>query len=292
MAPSAKLTERQRALLRWVGEGCPPGVMAQPSYRISAAALRNRGLITITGRGRTWRAKLTPAGAAYLDQLDGGSARRAPAPDPLALDFRGRIERHEVSRAQLERAVRLVDLIVGMARDRGWSVSVAGESENEVGLLDWSSAKDGHLVLELGARRMWLRLQEEGVRTRGALEDGESIVYDSCASGRLKLELRWGPWFTRQQRRWIDRPGAPLEGRLLELFEVAEARFAQAQLIASRQQLRDAGLTADQRAEAQALEHAWASDLRRARRRSDSLELERELRDQQRSLREAGGSTG
>lgn len=47
--------------------------MDNDSYRISAAALRNRNLIAIAGRGPTWRASITAAGRAYLKQVDGPS---------------------------------------------------------------------------------------------------------------------------------------------------------------------------------------------------------------------------
>jgi len=39
-------------------------------HRISAAALRSRGLITTSGRGPTWTAKIVPAGTEYLKQVD------------------------------------------------------------------------------------------------------------------------------------------------------------------------------------------------------------------------------
>lgn len=41
------------------------------SHRISAAALRRRGLVTISGRGPTWLATITTAGREYLKQADG-----------------------------------------------------------------------------------------------------------------------------------------------------------------------------------------------------------------------------
>jgi hypothetical protein len=47
------LTEQQREILKWIGDGCPAGVMTDDSHRISAAALRRRGLVRITGRGPT-----------------------------------------------------------------------------------------------------------------------------------------------------------------------------------------------------------------------------------------------
>src|SRR5262245_35655899 len=43
-------------------------------HRVSAAALRTRDLVRISGRGQTWRAEVTPAGRAYLED--------PPRPEP------------------------------------------------------------------------------------------------------------------------------------------------------------------------------------------------------------------
>lgn len=55
------LNESQEAVLRWVADGCPPGIMEGYSHRISAAAPRSRSLVRISGRGKTWRAELAQA---------------------------------------------------------------------------------------------------------------------------------------------------------------------------------------------------------------------------------------
>jgi hypothetical protein len=288
VARPIKLTEKQLALLRWIGDGCPDGVMSDDSHRISAAALRNRGLATTSGRGSAWTAKLTPAGAGYLADLgalrvDEPAARKPPAwPEPedvpvpakvgryhaVARDFRDRIERHEVSRAQLPRAARIVQAVAVEAQRRGWGVQTAGESENEVGLIDWSSAKDGHMVLSVGEHPFWLRLQEEGVGTRGVLEDGDARhAYDADGTGRLKLELRWGEWFTRQQTRWVDRRGAKLEDRLAEVFSEIIERVADAERAARLKQAREAHADAEAAAAAAAREQEWTRLMALARER-------------------------
>src|SRR5690242_20337488 len=71
MAHRPTLTEHQIGILRWIAEGCPGGVMDGVSYRISAAALRNRGLVRTSGRGPTWAAAVTDAGRDYLARVDG-----------------------------------------------------------------------------------------------------------------------------------------------------------------------------------------------------------------------------
>lgn len=246
-----KLTAKQTELLRWIARGCPEGVMQDQGYRISVAALRHRGLATTSGRGTAWRAQITRAGRRYLAELDGVAPEEldsGPGPllgpsagaaldadlHPVARDFHDRIERHEVSRAQLCRATAIVQSLVSEAQQRGWEVELSGYSRNEVGLVDWSSAKDGHFIVSVGEHHYWLRLQEEGVRTRTALEDDDAPTtlpadaYDADGTGRLRLELRWGPWFTRQQTRFQDRPDAPLQDRIEDVLREIEQRAAQA----------------------------------------------------------------
>src|SRR5262249_15686713 len=62
------LNAAQQAVLRWIADGCPDGVMEGYPHRISAAALRTRGLVNISGHGKTWRAELTPSGRSYLER--------------------------------------------------------------------------------------------------------------------------------------------------------------------------------------------------------------------------------
>src|SRR5262245_29516390 len=72
MAQRTTLNEVQVAVLRWISEGCADGVVADTvSARISAAALRNRGLVRTSGHGATWKANITVAGTEYLQQVDG-----------------------------------------------------------------------------------------------------------------------------------------------------------------------------------------------------------------------------
>jgi hypothetical protein len=70
MAQRTTLTEQQVRLLRWIADGCPEGVMNNDWHRISAAALRRRGLVTVSGRGASRKAKITANGREYLDRVD------------------------------------------------------------------------------------------------------------------------------------------------------------------------------------------------------------------------------
>jgi|SRR6185312_10978940 len=73
MAQRKTLTEQQVAILRWIADGCPERVMDSTFHRISAGALRNRGLVTTSGRGPRWSAKVTAAGRDYLREVDGAN---------------------------------------------------------------------------------------------------------------------------------------------------------------------------------------------------------------------------
>lgn len=70
MAQRKTLTEQQVEILRWISKGCPAGVMEGDAPRVSAAALRRRGLVTTSGRGSTWSAEITEAGHEYLTKVD------------------------------------------------------------------------------------------------------------------------------------------------------------------------------------------------------------------------------
>ncbi|MER7723884.1 hypothetical protein [Streptomyces sp. NPDC096323] len=59
------LNERQQAVLDWISNGCPDGTWNDTTYKVSAQALQNRGLVKITKRRRYWTAELTDKGRQY-----------------------------------------------------------------------------------------------------------------------------------------------------------------------------------------------------------------------------------
>ncbi|PRA06181.1 hypothetical protein CQ019_01880 [Arthrobacter sp. MYb229] len=63
------VNERQLEVLRWISDGCPEGKWPEDGfpYKTSAAALKSRGLVTITRHGSTWTAAVTKAGTHYLE---------------------------------------------------------------------------------------------------------------------------------------------------------------------------------------------------------------------------------
>jgi hypothetical protein len=62
MAQRNTLSERQVSVLRWIADGSPQGPIDGYSHRVSAAALRRRGLFETSGGGRSWTATITQAG--------------------------------------------------------------------------------------------------------------------------------------------------------------------------------------------------------------------------------------
>jgi hypothetical protein len=73
VAQRTTLPAQQVSILRWIVDGCPEGVMEGISHRVSAAALRSRGLVKTSGRGPSWTATVTEEGRDYLAQVDGPS---------------------------------------------------------------------------------------------------------------------------------------------------------------------------------------------------------------------------
>lgn len=74
---------RQLEVLQWIADGCPEGVMVGPTFRTSAVALRNRGLVSVSKRGG-WHASLNDAGRFYLDHgaYPGSAAQTSKSPEP------------------------------------------------------------------------------------------------------------------------------------------------------------------------------------------------------------------
>jgi hypothetical protein len=60
------LNERQVAVLSWIAEGCPDGIMEGDSYKVSAVALQDRGLIQVSRRRGVWQAEVTAGGRYYV----------------------------------------------------------------------------------------------------------------------------------------------------------------------------------------------------------------------------------
>lgn len=67
MAHSDPINPTQLAVLKWVADGCPDGVMPDGgTHKTSAKALQWRRLLEVSTKGGAWSARLTAAGHHYL----------------------------------------------------------------------------------------------------------------------------------------------------------------------------------------------------------------------------------
>jgi hypothetical protein len=75
---SRPVNELQVKVLRWIADGCPDDRVPTEGhlYKTSAAALKGRGLVTVSRRGGRWSAEVTDAGRYYLEH--GGYPPAAP----------------------------------------------------------------------------------------------------------------------------------------------------------------------------------------------------------------------
>lgn len=61
-----ELNDYQLSVLNWINDGCPGGVWDGESHKVSAAALRSRGLIKVSRSTGAWSATVTAKGRYYL----------------------------------------------------------------------------------------------------------------------------------------------------------------------------------------------------------------------------------
>ncbi|GAB5903131.1 hypothetical protein [Mycobacteroides chelonae] len=103
------LSVTQFDLLRWVADGCKDGVYEGGSHRVSARALHNRGLVQVSGSGRTWAVKITPDGTCRLQE----EAKRIEAERERAdREAQAKAERERERQQLRERALKLLDDVV------------------------------------------------------------------------------------------------------------------------------------------------------------------------------------
>jgi hypothetical protein len=126
-------------LLSWVSGGCKDGSYEGTSYRVSARALHNRGLIQVEGRGQAWTAKITSEGKRLLKE----QARRVEAE-------RERERRAEEARAEREREsqrlrARAVEVLEAVTEAGGRLALKADVSEREITQIADYLAKEGLL---------------------------------------------------------------------------------------------------------------------------------------------------
>ena len=149
-------------------------------------------------------------------------------------------ERHEVSRAALPRALRVVHALAAEAERRGYEVKLPSDVRDSYGRESWSGRKDGHLVITANGYTASIRVSEEGLPSRSYWDrqnwsysnGGPSTrrsasarkEYESGATGRLCLELLGGGGQSVRPSKWADRRSWMLEDKLPDLLHEIEIR--------------------------------------------------------------------
>ena len=111
-----------------------------------------------------------------------GERRPVPVPmrvarlHPVVRGFKEQTERHEVSRAALPRAVRILQGLAIEAERRGYTVSSAPDGRDRDMRKRWSGPDDGHVVIDADGYSARLRVSEEGLTSRSYWEQRPAIV--------------------------------------------------------------------------------------------------------------------
>lgn len=166
---------------------------------------------------------------------------------PLVVEFRSSRSRHEVSRAQLGRASRVIHALVAEAERRGYTVKASSTATPRYGQPKWSGPSDGHFVISTGECAVTLRILEEGLGSRSFWEH-ENLQrvptstgvylprnrpvsdYEANASGRLCIELLGYYRNTYRTHRWADRRSWRLEDKVGEVLWEIEVRSAESKI--------------------------------------------------------------
>lgn len=115
---ASHLTVAQFDLLRWVADGCKDDVYEGTSHRVSARALHNRGLLRVSGSGKTWTARITPDGTRRLKE----ETKRVEAErERVRKEQQAKAEREREQQQLRDRAAELLDdvIIAGGRLDLG-----------------------------------------------------------------------------------------------------------------------------------------------------------------------------
>jgi hypothetical protein len=212
--------------------------------------------------------------------------------------FRDDKAHHQVSRAHLARAVRIVHVLATEAERRGWSVPPPTESE-----------ESGRLMIATGGHDFWIDLSEKGVKerarweqeverysqafrywsTHGGGRDYPNGPYDKGATGELNLHLgsRRDHIFEGHQSNWGDRASWRLESRLPYAFREIEERIVKADRVEEEERIAAQERAEEERRAAEERERQWHVLMERARRRLVETQRAALLRSQEQAWREA-----
>lgn len=163
---------------------------------------------------------------------------------PLVAAFRADSARHEVSRAELPRACRILQALITEAERRGYEVRISVPRPVNHGRARWSGPNDGHFVIATDEYAATLRLHEEGLGSRSYWERENSRKvatstghysawnrpvsdYEANATGRLTIELVDFHPSNHRVARWSDRRSWRLDDKLGEVLWEIEVRSAE-----------------------------------------------------------------
>jgi hypothetical protein len=171
-----KLNDAQLAVLRWIAEGSPPNVMEGYAHRLSAAALRSRGLVKISGRGPAWRARITPEGESFLGGMSNTGMVKADSntsqkqrKSPSSAN-RAKSPKKEIPKLVLPRDLRGAHPLVIATRDAAGGPEVGDGGRLWLGPL----AGVAHLVLSRSLLRRALLVLH--ALTRESIKRGWEVV--------------------------------------------------------------------------------------------------------------------
>lgn len=162
---------------------------------------------------------------------------------PVVRRFRDAKTRHEVSRAEMPRMLRILQGLVVEAERRGFDVEIVeGEEPRRYGSAGWSGGRDGHLRFSIRGHSESLRIREEGLPSRsywiqqnstydyvkGESRPGPLSEYEEGATGRLEIEIV-GYGGGGRASKWGDRRSWALEEKLPEILREIEMRAVEAE---------------------------------------------------------------
>ena len=164
---------------------------------------------------------------------------------PVVRRFRDGSDRHEISRATMGRALRILQGLVTEAERRGHRVEpVPPSKRTRYGNAEWTGPRNGHIVITADDHPSALRFSEEGLPSRVHWEKQNQTYdtwghlggkwklpplteYEAGATGRLQLDIP-GYGGGGRPSKWADRKSWSLEEKLPEVLREIEVRAAEA----------------------------------------------------------------
>ncbi len=163
--------------------------------------------------------------------------RPVPVPDrvaryhPVVVQFRDRSDRHEVSKALLPRALRLLHALATEAERRGHTVTLAPDPHTAYGRDRWTGSQDGHVAVTVDGHPQALRLLEVGMPSRAHWERTNYFsrrpYAANTATGQLRIELTGYGGREGRTCRWADGKRSSLEEKLPDVLAEIEIRAAE-----------------------------------------------------------------